>query len=146
MLAVDSGDGTGGLFHDSCASGTGGTAGGAGGKWSRGSSPATAGAPTIGWLLTSGNCAGRTSFVTFKDWWTGAGWRRRLDSMTFDENASRIQERNAAYNFAWLRRIALSLLKQNESKMSLRGKRNAAALDTDYLEEIVLVTTKVGNS
>jgi predicted transposase YbfD/YdcC len=65
--------------------------------------------------------------------------------MTFDEDASRIQERNAAHNFAWLRRIALSLLKQNDSKLSIRGKRKAAALDTDFLEEIACGTANLGN-
>ena len=65
--------------------------------------------------------------------------------MTFDEDASRIHERNAAQNFAWLRRIAVSLLKQHEGKMSLRGKRKAAALDTAFLEEIACGTTKLGN-
>jgi predicted transposase YbfD/YdcC len=65
--------------------------------------------------------------------------------LTFDEDASRIQERNAAHNFAWLRRVALSLLKQNASKLSIRGKRKAAALDTDFLEEIACGTAKLGN-
>jgi predicted transposase YbfD/YdcC len=65
--------------------------------------------------------------------------------MTFDEDASRIHERNAAQNFAWLRRIALSLLKQHGSKMSVRGKRKAAAMDVAFLEEIACGTTKLGN-
>ena len=65
--------------------------------------------------------------------------------LTVDEDASRIQERNAAHNFAWLRRIALSLLKQNDSKLSIRGKRKAAALDTDFLEEIACGAANLGN-
>ncbi len=65
--------------------------------------------------------------------------------MTFDEDSSRIQERNAAHNFAWLRRIALSLLKQNDSKMSIRGRRKAAALDTAFLEEIACGSVKLAN-
>jgi predicted transposase YbfD/YdcC len=65
--------------------------------------------------------------------------------MTFDEDASRIHERNAAQNFAGLRRIALSLLKQHDASMSLRGKRKAAALDTAFLEEIAAGATKLGN-
>ena len=65
--------------------------------------------------------------------------------MTFDEDSSRIQERNAAHNFAWLRRIALSLLKQNDSNMSLRGRRKAAALDTAFLEEIACGSVKLAN-
>ena len=63
--------------------------------------------------------------------------------VTFDEDASRIQERNAAENFAWLRRIALSLLKQHPSKLSLRSKRKAAALNPDFLEEIASASAKV---
>lgn len=65
--------------------------------------------------------------------------------MAFDEDASRIQERNAAENFAWLRRIALSLLKQHPSKLSLRSKRKAAALNPDFLEEIVSASGNLGN-
>jgi|ERR1700733_6167584 predicted transposase YbfD/YdcC len=65
--------------------------------------------------------------------------------MTFDEDASRIQERNAAENFAWLRRIAISLLKQHPSKLSLRSQRKAAALNPDFLEEIVAPSGNLGN-
>lgn len=65
--------------------------------------------------------------------------------MTFDEDSSRICERNAAHHFAWLRRIALSLLKQNASKMSIRGKRKAAAMDLAFLEEIACGSVKLAN-
>jgi hypothetical protein len=65
--------------------------------------------------------------------------------LPFGEDASRIRERNPAHNFAWLRRIALSLLKQHERTMSIRGKRKGAALDTDFLEEIACTSTKLGN-
>jgi len=65
--------------------------------------------------------------------------------MTFDEDASRIQERNAAENFAWMRRIALGMLKQHPSKLSLRSKRKAAALNPDFLEEIVAAAGNLGN-
>jgi predicted transposase YbfD/YdcC len=65
--------------------------------------------------------------------------------MTFDEDASRIQQRNAAENFAWLRRMALSLLKQHPDQSSVRSKRKAAALDPAFLEEIARGTTKLGN-
>jgi predicted transposase YbfD/YdcC len=65
--------------------------------------------------------------------------------LTFDEDASRVQQRHAAENFAWLRRMALSLLKQNPSKMSVRRKRKAAAWDPNFLEEIVRGDTKIGN-
>ena len=65
--------------------------------------------------------------------------------MTFAEDASRIQDRNAAENFAWLRRMALGMLKQHPSKLSLRSKRKAAALNPDFLEEIVSASSNLGN-
>jgi len=65
---------------------------------------------------------------------------------TFAEDASRIQNRHAATNFASLRRMALSLLKQNPAKMSLRRKRKAAAFDTAFLEELACGSAKLGDS
>ena len=57
--------------------------------------------------------------------------------VTFAEDASTIHRRNAGTNFAALRRVALSLLKQNPSKQSIALKRKAAALDPDFLAEIL---------
>lgn len=57
--------------------------------------------------------------------------------VSFSEDRSRIQERHAAENFGMMRKIALSLLKRHLSKESIRRKRKAAALDTDFLEEIL---------
>jgi predicted transposase YbfD/YdcC len=59
--------------------------------------------------------------------------------VTFGEDRSRLQERNAAANFALVRRLALNLLQQNDAKLSMAKKRYAAALDTDFLEEILFV-------
>ena len=56
--------------------------------------------------------------------------------VTFAEDGSRIQDRNAAQNFTWLRRMALSLLKRHPNQASLRSKRKQAALDADFLQEI----------
>lgn len=66
--------------------------------------------------------------------------------MNFDEDASRIRNRNAAENIAWLRRMAISLLKQNPAKMSLRQKRKAAAFDLAFLEEIARGPAKLGDA
>lgn len=52
---------------------------------------------------------------------------------------SRVAHRNAATNFATVRRLALNLIKQDDAKMSVAKKRYAASLDTDYLEEIINV-------
>jgi predicted transposase YbfD/YdcC len=55
----------------------------------------------------------------------------------FGEDASSIEKRNAGANFAVLRRIAISLLKQNSRKDSLARKRMEAALDPGFLAEIL---------
>jgi predicted transposase YbfD/YdcC len=57
--------------------------------------------------------------------------------VSFGEDQSRIQERHGAENFGLLRKLALSLLKQNSRKESIKRKRKAAALDTDFLEEVL---------
>ncbi len=57
--------------------------------------------------------------------------------VTFGEDANRVRQRNAAENLSELRRVALSLLKQHPSKQSIVCKRLQAALDTDFLEEIL---------
>src|SRR5437762_2036134 len=53
------------------------------------------------------------------------------------EDESRIQQRHGAANLALLRKLALSLLKQNPTKDSIARKRKAAALDVDFLAEIM---------
>jgi len=58
--------------------------------------------------------------------------------VTFREDASRIRVGAAPQNFAVLRRIALNLLKQENSiKRSVRAKRMRAALDDDYLLKVL---------
>jgi predicted transposase YbfD/YdcC len=57
--------------------------------------------------------------------------------VTFDEDSNRVSKRTAAENLASLRRLALSLLQANPAKLSIAKKRFAAALDPDFLEEIL---------
>jgi predicted transposase YbfD/YdcC len=57
--------------------------------------------------------------------------------VNFGEDRNRVQKRNAAENLALLRRLTLSLLKAHPSKDSIAKKRFAAALDTDFLEEVL---------
>jgi predicted transposase YbfD/YdcC len=63
--------------------------------------------------------------------------------VSFGEDSSRIQERHAAENFGVLRKNALSLLKRNPTKQSIARKRKAAALDTAFLEEILVGATNI---
>jgi predicted transposase YbfD/YdcC len=57
--------------------------------------------------------------------------------VTFREDDSRIRNRNAAENFALLRRVALCLLKRHPDKGSIATKRFSAALDEQFLEEVI---------
>jgi predicted transposase YbfD/YdcC len=63
--------------------------------------------------------------------------------ISFREDASRIQDRNSAENFALLRKLALGLLKRNSAKLSLARKRKAAALNADFLAATLTGAAKV---
>jgi predicted transposase YbfD/YdcC len=54
--------------------------------------------------------------------------------VAFGEDVRRQQDRNGAANLAAVRRLALSLLRQDKTnKRGLKNKRLACALDPDYL-------------
>jgi len=55
----------------------------------------------------------------------------------FNEDASRMRQGYAAENMALLRRLSVSLLKQEPSHMSLAMKRYNAALDNNFLLKIL---------
>ena len=58
--------------------------------------------------------------------------------MVFDEDHSRMRERNSATNFAMIRRMALNMLRQDQTgKLSLRRKRLRAGWDNDYLKSLL---------
>lgn len=57
--------------------------------------------------------------------------------VTFGEDGSRVRTGNAAQNFAVLRHIALNLLRHAPGKGSINTKRFRAALDDDYLLQVL---------
>ena len=58
--------------------------------------------------------------------------------ITFHEDARRQQDRHGAANLAAVRRLALSLLRQEKTnKRGLKNKRLACALDPDYLLKVL---------
>ena len=63
--------------------------------------------------------------------------------VSFSEDASRIQDHNRAENFAILRKLALGLLKQNPQKQSIVRKRKKAALNSNFLAEVMTSAAKV---
>ena len=63
--------------------------------------------------------------------------------VTFREDDNRVCTRHGAENLALLRRLALSLLKREPSKMSLACKRLRAALSTPFLENLLRSADKL---
>jgi len=57
--------------------------------------------------------------------------------VTFREDAARIRKDNSPQNFGVLRHIALNILKQDASKMSLKQKRYRPALDDSFLLQLL---------
>ena len=58
--------------------------------------------------------------------------------VTFDEDQSRTRERHLADNLSWLRRFAISLLKQHPSTQSIKGKSEIAGWDNDFLSQVLM--------
>ena len=57
--------------------------------------------------------------------------------VAFNEDNNRNRKDNAAQNFSFLNRIALNLLKKEDSKISLKHKRNKANRSPKFLEKVL---------
>lgn len=57
--------------------------------------------------------------------------------VTFREDESRVRNRLAADNLAWLKRFAISLLKQQKDKESIAMRRRMAGWNADYLAQVL---------
>jgi predicted transposase YbfD/YdcC len=87
--------------------------------------------------------AGKYGEALRKHWGIENNLHWQLD-VSFGEDGSRVQSRHGAENMAMLRKLALTLLKQNSCKQSIARKRKAAALDADLLAEILTGDTNAG--
>lgn len=61
--------------------------------------------------------------------------------VTFREDDSRLRNRKAADNLAWLRRFAVGLLKRQPDKESVAMRRRLAGWNVDYLMQVVGLPT-----
>lgn len=93
----------------------------------------------IGSRRASAQCYG----AALRNHWRTENCQHWQLDVSFGEDGSRIQNRNAAENFAMLRRIALNLLKQHPSKSSIATKRLQAAWDTEFLEDVIHILGKI---
>ncbi len=60
-----------------------------------------------------------------------------VPDVTFREDDNRLRDRFAADNLAWLKRFAISLLKQRTDKESVAMRRRMAGWNTDYLAQVL---------
>jgi predicted transposase YbfD/YdcC len=58
--------------------------------------------------------------------------------VVFGEDRNRTRTGNAAENLGWLRRVALSLLRQDQGEGSIKRKRKRAARSNTYLEQLLV--------
>src|SRR5512135_2845174 len=57
--------------------------------------------------------------------------------LTYREDESRIQNKHMRDNFAWLRRLTLSLLKQHPGRESVAMKRRSCGWSNDFMLEVL---------
>jgi predicted transposase YbfD/YdcC len=91
----------------------------------------------VRYFIGSKEASARTYAKALRNHWgieNSLHWQ--LD-ITFDEDDNRVTKRNGAENLALLRRLTLSLLKAHPDKKSIAKKRFAAALDVEFLEEVL---------
>jgi predicted transposase YbfD/YdcC len=62
--------------------------------------------------------------------------------VTFNEDASRVRQGNAADNFGLLRRLSINLLKHEPSQKSLKMKRYLAAMDNNFLLQVLAASSR----
>jgi predicted transposase YbfD/YdcC len=62
--------------------------------------------------------------------------------VTFNEDASRVRQGNAADNLGLLRRLSINLLKHEPSQKSLKMKRYLAAMDNNFLLQVLAASSR----
>jgi predicted transposase YbfD/YdcC len=97
----------------------------------------------VRYFISSRRMSARQCGKVLRDHWDIENQLHWQLDVTFAEDASTIHRRHAGTNFAALRRVALSLLKQNPAQKSIALKRKSAALNTAFLEEILAGRNKI---
>lgn len=89
------------------------------------------------YILSKALTARRFGTLVRSHWGIENSLHWQLD-VSFNEDQSRVRKDHAAANLAALRRIGLSLLKnETSSKVGIKNKRLVAAWNTDYLHKVL---------
>ena len=90
------------------------------------------------WYITSHGPNARQLGTAIRRHWSIENTQHWSLDVAFGEDARRQQDRHAAANLGAVRRLALSLLRQEKTNQrGLKNKRFACALDTDYLLQVI---------
>ncbi len=82
------------------------------------------------------------SFNAIRGWHVSklGGWHvSKL--VTFREDENRVRNRTTANNLVWLKRFALSLLKQQTDRHNVAMRRRVAGWNIDYLAQLFGIPT-----
>lgn len=82
--------------------------------------------------------------ATLRDHWGIENQLHWQLDVSFREDDSRVENPHGATNLAMMRKLALGLLKQHPRKDSIARKRKTAALDPDFLGEVLAAAVKLG--
>ena len=91
----------------------------------------------IAYYITSLSSGADVILHTIRRHWAIENECHWVLDVIFDEDRSRIRLGDSPENFAVIRNIALTLLKQDTSKGSLKGKRFKASLNDDFRLQLV---------
>lgn len=90
------------------------------------------------WYITSRGPNAKQLATAIRRHWAIENSQHWILDVVFGEDARRQQDRNGAVNLAAVRRLALSMLRQEKTnKRGVKNKRLACALDPDYLLKVI---------
>jgi predicted transposase YbfD/YdcC len=92
----------------------------------------------VRYYISSRKASAKAFAASIRNHWgieNGLHW---LLDVCFGDDASRVRTGHGPANFALLRRLALAVLRQQEDKHSIRGRRLVAGWDNSYLEQLLL--------
>jgi predicted transposase YbfD/YdcC len=90
------------------------------------------------YYISNSSEAARTISKAIRSHWSVENSLHYTLDMTFNEDSSRKRSDNSGKNFGMIRRLALSLIKQDKTeKGSIKWKRHLAAIDNAFLIRII---------
>jgi len=94
--------------------------------------------PEVRYYITSYSASAERLLAATRSHWGIENEVHWVLDVVFHEDGTRIRDANSSQNLVVLRHMALNLLRQEKSKLSLRAKRLKASWDETYLRKILV--------